>query len=101
LSNTAQHIDFTAFAIHFSHFFSKQAMSTLTRQVHVHDGRITLNDVPFAEDTELTVVLVPISLPVFQPNIAGWMEACRLTASISGSLAEDVIHDRKEGWLLL
>lgn len=71
-------------------------MSTYTQQVHVHDGRITLENLPFAEDTQLTVLLIPTSLPVFQPNITGWMEARRLTASISGSLAEDVIHDREE-----
>ncbi|TAE29326.1 MAG: hypothetical protein EAZ92_06435 [Candidatus Kapaibacterium sp.] len=71
-------------------------MSTLTRQVHVHNGRIALEDLPFTENTELTVLLMPTSLPIFQPNLSAWMEARRLTEAISGSLADDIAKEREE-----
>ncbi len=42
-------------------------MSTLTREVYVHDGRILLEDLSFADNTALTVIMTP----KFQPDLAG------------------------------
>jgi hypothetical protein len=60
-------------------------MSILTRQVHVHDGRITLNDIPFAEDTMVTVTLVP-SFPV---ETAHFWKAQHLTAHLDKKFSSE------------
>jgi hypothetical protein len=65
-------------------------MSSLTREAYVTNGRIALEDLPFADNTALTIVLIP----KFKINMEGWLEARRLTATITGSLPDDQRYER-------
>lgn len=60
-------------------------MSTLTRQVHVHDGRISLENLPFAENTQLTVILVP----KFPVETAHFWEAQKITANLKSTISSE------------
>ncbi|MCU0426549.1 MAG: hypothetical protein MUF71_13080 [Candidatus Kapabacteria bacterium] len=69
-------------------------MSAITREAHVHEGRISLEDLPFAENTAVTVTVVV--KPIFQPDMDGWREARILTAGITGNWADDIQFEREE-----
>ncbi len=67
-------------------------MKTYVTQATVHEGRISLDNVPLADESEVEVRVVP------KTNIRkmSFQRVRELTKEARGSLAEDICEEREE-----
>ncbi len=57
----------------------------------VKSGQVVLQDIPFADDTDVTIVIIPkVNLQQLS-----FLKARELTKSISGNLSDDIIQERQ------
>ncbi|EDN66473.1 conserved hypothetical protein [Beggiatoa sp. PS] len=65
-------------------------MYKVTRDAHIKNGHLELNDLPFSNDAEVKVIIVPkVDLEKMS-----FERVQQLTQSISGNLSDDIIHER-------
>ncbi len=65
-------------------------MRQLTIETHVKQGGLQLNNIPFANDTAVKVIVIPkVNLEKMS-----FAKIQSLTQSIHGNLSEDIIHER-------
>ncbi len=67
-------------------------MSQLVIDSKVIKGRIELNNLPFEDDQEVKVYVIP----KFKLDLDSFVQAQKLTASIKGNLSDDIVAERNE-----
>jgi hypothetical protein len=65
-------------------------MYKITRDAHIKNGHLELNDLPFSNDAAVKVIIVPkVDLEKMS-----FERIQLLTQSISDNLSDDIIHER-------
>jgi len=65
-------------------------MYKVTRDAHIKNGHLELNELPFSDDAAVKVIIIPkVDLEKMS-----FERIQRLTQSISGNLSDDIIHER-------
>jgi len=66
-------------------------MYKITRDAHIKNGHLELNDLPFSNDAAVKVIIVPkVDLEKMS-----FERIQLLTQSISDNLSDDIIHERR------
>jgi hypothetical protein len=65
-------------------------MSQFVIETRVKKGHLVLKDIPFSDDTELKVILIP----KFDVSKASFQKARKLSKRIQGNLSDDIIDER-------
>lgn len=67
-------------------------MYQVTREAHIKNGHLELNNLPFSDDAWVEVIIIP------KVNVEkmSYAKIQALTHSISGNLSDDIIRERTQ-----